>query len=55
LIATAEQMYLHVDSAAAKASSADPAVRAKLQAIRDQHANLAPGPEAGRPVSQARA
>jgi carnitine 3-dehydrogenase len=55
LIATAEQMYLHVDSGASKASSADPAVRAKLQAIRDQHAKLPPDAQAGRPVSQARA
>jgi carnitine 3-dehydrogenase len=49
-IATAEQMYLHVDTAAAKASPADPTIRAKLEAIRSAHSKLPPPPEAARPV-----
>jgi carnitine 3-dehydrogenase len=54
LIATAEQMYLHVDTAAAKAAPADPKVRAKLEAIRSEHAELPPPPGSGRPVGRAR-
>src|SRR3984885_4395548 len=50
LIATAEQMYLHVDSKAAKAAPADPKIRAKLESIRSDHAGLPRPPEAGRPV-----
>src|ERR1700677_2639374 len=50
LIATAEQMYLHVDTKAAKAASADPKIRAKLESIRSDHAGLPRPPEAGRPV-----
>jgi carnitine 3-dehydrogenase len=52
-IATAEQMYLHVDTAAAKAAPADPKIRAKLEAIRGAHAGLPPPPEAGRAVGRA--
>lgn len=48
LIATAEQMYLHVDTAAAKAAPADREVRAKLAAIAREHAALPPPAEAGR-------
>jgi carnitine 3-dehydrogenase len=49
-IATGEQMYLHVDTAARKAAPADAAVRGKLESIRRQHAGLPVPPEAGRPV-----
>ena len=52
-IATAEQMYLHVDTAAAKAAPADPKVRAKLESIRSGHAGLPLPPEAGRSVGRA--
>jgi carnitine 3-dehydrogenase len=53
-IATAEQMYLHVDTTAAKAAPADSKVRAKLEAIRDAHAGLPPPTEAGRAIGLAR-
>jgi carnitine 3-dehydrogenase len=53
-IATAEQMYLHVDTAAAKAAPADAAVRARLESIRGGHSGLPVPPEAGRAVGQAR-
>jgi carnitine 3-dehydrogenase len=53
-IATAEQMYLHVDTRAAKAAPADPAVRAKLESLRGTHAGLARPPEAGRSVGSAK-
>jgi carnitine 3-dehydrogenase len=49
-IASAEQMYLHVDTAAAKAAPADPKIRANLESIRREHAELPPPPQAGRPV-----
>ena len=52
LIATAEQMYLHVDTKAAKAAPADPKIRAKLESIRSDHAGLPPPPGAGRPVGR---
>src|ERR1700726_3110064 len=52
-IATAEQMYLHVDTAAAKASPADAAIRASLESIRRGHAGLPLPTEAGRPVGRA--
>jgi carnitine 3-dehydrogenase len=54
LIATAEQMYLHVDTKAAKAAPADPKIRAEFASIRAGHAGLAPPPGAGRPVGQGR-
>jgi carnitine 3-dehydrogenase len=54
LIATAEQMYLHVDTKAAKASPADPKVQGEFASIRADHAKLPPPPEAGRPVGQGR-
>ena len=53
-IATAEQMYLHVDTGATKAAPADSAVHAQLEAIRRDQAGLAAPPEAGRPVGQAK-
>jgi carnitine 3-dehydrogenase len=52
LIATAEQMYLHVDTKAAKASAADPKIRAEFASIHADHAGLPPPPGAGRPVGQ---
>jgi len=52
LIATAEQMYLHVDTKAAKAAPADPKIRDQLESIRSDHAGLPPPPEAGRPVGR---
>jgi carnitine 3-dehydrogenase len=52
-IATAEQMYLHVDTAAAKAAPADAKIRAKLESIRGGHAGLPLPPEAGRSVGRA--
>jgi carnitine 3-dehydrogenase len=52
LIATAEQMYLHVDTKAAKASPADPKIRGEFASIRADHAGLAPPSGAGRPVGQ---
>ena len=53
-IATAEQMYLHADTAAGKASAADPTVRAKLEAICSAHSGLPAPPEAGRAIGFAR-
>lgn len=50
LIATGEQMHLHVDTAAAKAVPMDAAVRAKLEAVRRPHADLPIPDEAGKPV-----
>jgi carnitine 3-dehydrogenase len=51
-IAAAEQMYLHVDTAAAKAAPADAAIRAKLESIRDRHSALPIPPEAGRSIGR---
>jgi carnitine 3-dehydrogenase len=51
-IATGEQMHLHVDSIAGKATPVDAVVRAKLDAIRTLHAGLALPPEAGRHIGQ---
>jgi carnitine 3-dehydrogenase len=52
LIATDEQMHLHVDTAAAKATAVDPAVRAKLEAIRNDQAGLPRPQQAGRSIGQ---
>ncbi len=52
-IATAEQMYLHVDTKAAKASPADAKVRAGLESIRKDQAGLPLPVEAGRSVGLA--
>jgi carnitine 3-dehydrogenase len=54
LIATAEQMHLHVDTAGAKACPADPKVRAGLQAILTQQSGLPMPAEAGRCIGHAR-
>jgi carnitine 3-dehydrogenase len=50
-IASAEQIYLHVDTAAAKASPADAAIRAKLEALATAHAQLPVPSESGKPIS----
>jgi carnitine 3-dehydrogenase len=50
LIATGEQMHLHVDTAAAKAASVDAATRGKLDALRQAHAALPMPSDAGKPV-----
>jgi carnitine 3-dehydrogenase len=51
-IATAEQMYLHVDTVAAKAAPADEKVRAKLQSILRAQAGLPRPAEAGSAVGR---
>jgi carnitine 3-dehydrogenase len=50
MIATGEQMHLHVDTAAAKAVSMEPALRAKLESLRQAHAALPVPEQAGKPV-----
>jgi carnitine 3-dehydrogenase len=50
LLATGEQMHLHVDMASAKAAPVDAAVRAKLEALRAAHSALPAPRDAGRPV-----
>jgi len=50
LVATCEQMHLHVDTKAQKAASIIPQVHARLKAIRDAHAALAVPPQAGRSI-----
>jgi carnitine 3-dehydrogenase len=52
LIATGEQMHLHVDTSASKAAAVDPAVRAKLEAIRRAHSSLKSPSGAGRHIGQ---
>jgi carnitine 3-dehydrogenase len=54
LVATGEQMYLHVDTAAAKASATDPEVRRKLAALAELHARLPTPTQKGRHVGAAR-
>jgi carnitine 3-dehydrogenase len=54
LIATGEQMHLHVDTNAAKASAVDSAVRARLDALFKDHARLPRPMEAGRSISLTR-
>lgn len=50
LIATTEQLHLHVDTARAKATAVDPGVRARLDAIRQSQSALARPPDAGRSI-----
>jgi carnitine 3-dehydrogenase len=50
LLATGEQMHLHVDTGSAKAAPIDAAVRIKLDALRAAHAALPIPREAGKPV-----
>ena len=47
-LATAEQIYLHVDRAAGKASAMDAGVRSRLAALQAAQARLPLPPEAGR-------
>jgi carnitine 3-dehydrogenase len=54
LIATGEQMHLHVDTAAAKAASMDPAIRGKFEAMWKAQGTLPSPGEAGRPVGSRR-
>jgi carnitine 3-dehydrogenase len=54
LIATGEQMHLHVDTTAAKASAVGAVVRARLDAILKDHARLSRPMEAGRSISLSR-
>jgi carnitine 3-dehydrogenase len=51
-IATAEQLYLHVDTAAAKAAPADPRVRAKLQGIFEAHSSVPTPVDVGHAVGR---
>ena len=50
LIATGEQMHLYVDTTKPAAIVIEPALRARLEAIRQAHASLPVPPEAGQPV-----
>ena len=50
LIATGEQLHLHVDTAAAKAAPMDKALQANLDWLREAHAQLPMPEEAGKPV-----
>jgi carnitine 3-dehydrogenase len=50
LLATAEQLHLHVDTTCAKAAPVDAAVRGKLEALRAAHAALPAPPDLGSPV-----
>ena len=50
LLATAEQMLLHVDSQAAKSAPIDAAVRERLQAILAAHGSLPRPPQVGRAI-----
>ncbi len=54
LVATGEQMHLHVDTTAAKASAVDPAIRARLDSILKEHARLPRPEEAGRSITLSR-
>jgi acyl-CoA thioesterase FadM len=50
LIATGEQMHLHVDTAAAKATPMNGTLRTKLESLRQAHAALPAPEETGKPV-----
>jgi carnitine 3-dehydrogenase len=50
LIATGEQMHLYVDTTKPATIAMEPALRAKLDAIRQAHSSLPVPPEAGQPV-----
>ena len=54
LVATGEQMYLHVDTGAGKASVMDSSVREKLEKIRATQSALEPPAQAGRHVGKPR-
>jgi carnitine 3-dehydrogenase len=53
-VATAEQLYLHVDTGGGKASAMDAGVRARLAALEAAQARLPQPPEAGRLAGKAR-
>jgi carnitine 3-dehydrogenase len=53
LIATGEQMHLHVDTAAEKSSAVDPDIRARLESILQSQAALPRPAEAGRSIGRA--
>ncbi|HEY0339417.1 MAG TPA: 3-hydroxyacyl-CoA dehydrogenase NAD-binding domain-containing protein, partial [Steroidobacteraceae bacterium] len=55
LVATGEQMYLHVDTKAGKAAPMDAAIREKLEKLRASQSDLAPPAQAGRHVGSPRA
>jgi carnitine 3-dehydrogenase len=50
LLATAEQMLIHVDTAKARVSPAPPDVRARVQALADMHKPFPPPEGAGRRI-----
>ena len=50
MIATGEQMHLHVDTTASKAAPMAPALRSKLEAMRQAQLSLPVPEEAGKPV-----
>jgi carnitine 3-dehydrogenase len=50
LIASGEQMHLHVDTAQPKAVPMEAGLRAKLETLRQAHTKLGAPPEAGKPV-----
>ncbi|HZO23284.1 MAG TPA: 3-hydroxyacyl-CoA dehydrogenase NAD-binding domain-containing protein [Steroidobacteraceae bacterium] len=54
VVATAEQIYLHVDAAARKASSMDASVHARLDAVRAAHASLPAPAQKGRHIGMPR-
>jgi carnitine 3-dehydrogenase len=54
LVATGEQMYLHVDTSAGKASLMDSSVREKLEKIRAAQSALEPPAQVGRHVGKPR-
>ena len=55
VVATGEQMYVHVATAAAKATAVDTSVRAKLEALRVAHAGLPLPKQKGRSVGMPKA
>jgi carnitine 3-dehydrogenase len=54
VVATGEQIYLHVNTGAGKAASMEAAVRAKLQAVQAAHARLPTPAQKGRAVGMPR-
>ncbi len=55
IVATGEQMYVHVDTAQAKATPADPVIRARLEALRESHAGLPLPKQKGRSIGMPKA
>jgi carnitine 3-dehydrogenase len=50
VVATGEQMHLHVDGKAAKATAVDPEIRARLEALAKAHAALPAPAQKGRSI-----